>query len=250
MLYTLEQRARIARLDDQVLGCVAVGHRERASRSGTIRMRELAIDCCRIARRDSFSSCSRAASATCSARSRTGGDQQRLRHRIVLGLGQKVGGDEFGVRAVIGDHQHFGRTRRQVEGRAVRIGSHQLLGGRDPGIAGAEYLADFGYAAAAIGHGGDGLGAADLEHLLDAAQLCGHQHGRVGAVRCAAAACTARAVAQPAMRAGTASMMTVEGSGARPAGTYRPTAPIGRMSRSQRTPGCTSSDSCGGLPAR
>ena len=56
--------------------------------------------------------------------------------------------------------------------------------------------------------------------------------------------------AQPAMRAGTASMMTVDGSGAPPAGTYNPTAPIGRMSRSQRTPGCTSSDSSVGTPAR
>ena len=32
---------------------------------------------------------------------------------------------------------------------------------------------------------------------------------------------------QPAMRAGTASMMAVEGSGAEPAGTYSPTLSIG-----------------------
>ena len=42
------------------------------------------------------------------------------------------------------------------------------------------------------------------------------------------------------MRAGTASITTVEGSGAVPAGAYRPTAPIGRISRSQRTPGMVS----------
>jgi hypothetical protein len=50
----------------------------------------------------------------------------------------------------------------------------------------------------------------------------------------------------PAIRAGTASMMAVEGSGAEPAGTYRPTRLIGRVMRSQRTPGMVSTDSgCG-----
>jgi len=43
------------------------------------------------------------------------------------------------------------------------------------------------------------------------------------------------------MRAGTASIHTVEGSGALPAGAYRPTRSIGRMSCSQRTPGAVSS---------
>lgn len=38
-----------------------------------------------------------------------------------------------------------------------------------------------------------------------------------------------------------ASMMTVEGRGALPAGTYKPTAGMGRRMRSQRTPGMTSS---------
>ena len=42
---------------------------------------------------------------------------------------------------------------------------------------------------------------------------------------------------QPAMRAGTASMIAVDGSGAVPAGTYRPTAPSGTIMRSQVTPG-------------
>src|SRR6266513_3917345 len=49
--------------------------------------------------------------------------------------------------------------------------------------------------------------------------------------------------AQPAMRAGTASMTTVEGRGAEPAGTYSPTADMGRMIRSQRTPGIVSNAS-------
>ena len=46
--------------------------------------------------------------------------------------------------------------------------------------------------------------------------------------------------AQPARRAGTASMIAVEGSGALPAGTYRPTARIGRTTRSHTTPGAVS----------
>ena len=45
---------------------------------------------------------------------------------------------------------------------------------------------------------------------------------------------------QPAMRAGTASMIAVEGSGAVPAGTYRPTASSGTIMRSQTTPGAVS----------
>ena len=44
----------------------------------------------------------------------------------------------------------------------------------------------------------------------------------------------------PAIRAGTASMIAVEGSGAVPAGTYRPTASIGTSIRSQTTPGAVS----------
>src|ERR1700730_4064293 len=50
-------------------------------------------------------------------------------------------------------------------------------------------------------------------------------------------------VGQAVMRAGTASMITVEGRGALPAGTYRPTALRGRSSCSQRTPGSMSSAS-------
>ena len=45
---------------------------------------------------------------------------------------------------------------------------------------------------------------------------------------------------QPAIAAGTASMMAVEGSGAEPAGTYSPTARSGTLMRSQSTPGAVS----------
>ena len=35
------------------------------------------------------------------------GDQDRLGCFVVLGLGQKVGGDPFGVGVLVGDHQHL-----------------------------------------------------------------------------------------------------------------------------------------------
>jgi hypothetical protein len=55
---------------------------------------------------------------------------------------------------------------------------------------------------------------------------------------------------QPASRAGTPSMSAVDGSGALPAGTYRPTRAIGRRIRSQRTPGAVSTAYGTAIPAR
>src|SRR6202043_457384 len=52
-----------------------------------------------------------------------------------------------------------------------------------------------------------------------------------------------RRTGQAAMAAGTPSMMAVEGSGADPAGTYRPTARIGTLKRSHTTPGAVSTRS-------
>src|SRR5229473_4110916 len=45
---------------------------------------------------------------------------------------------------------------------------------------------------------------------------------------------------QPAIAAGTLSMMAVEGNGAEPAGTYSPTARIATLKRSHITPGAVS----------
>src|ERR1700731_2649498 len=54
---------------------------------------------------------------------------------------------------------------------------------------------------------------------------------------------------QPAIAAGTPSMIAVEGNGADPAGTYRPTARTGTLMRSQTTPGAVSTRSGSGLCA-
>lgn len=47
------------------------------------------------------------------------------------------------------------------------------------------------------------------------------------------------------MRAGVASISTVENSGADPPGIYRPTESIGRVTCWQRTPGCVSTSTAG-----
>ena len=129
-----------------------------------------------------------------------------------------------------------GRSMAAPSGSA----GHQLFGGRHPGAAGAEDLVDLAHGLGAEGQGGDGLRAAHLVDGVDAAELGRDQHGRVQLALAIAASWRWRAAGHPAMRAGTASMMAVEGSGADPAGTYRPTLSIGRVMRSQRTPGMVS----------
>src|SRR5450631_3875736 len=54
---------------------------------------------------------------------------------------------------------------------------------------------------------------------------------------------------QAATAAGTASMSAVDGKGATPAGTYRPTARIGTLKRSHVTPGAVSMRSGRGICA-
>ncbi len=54
---------------------------------------------------------------------------------------------------------------------------------------------------------------------------------------------------QPANLAGTPSISTVDGNGALPAGTYRPTRRIGRMMRPQFTPGAVATEKPLAMPA-
>ena len=95
----------------------------------------------------------------------------------MFGLRQQVRGDEPRVRGIVGDHQHLGRTRRQIDGRAGRIRRDDLLGGRHPGVAGAEDLVHLAHAVGAEGQRGDGLRPAHLVDGVDAAELGGDQHG-------------------------------------------------------------------------
>ena len=76
---------------------------------------------------------------------RGGGDQQRLRVGAVLGLGEQIGGDEVGARVLVGDHHDLGDAGRQVGRGAGGIVRDQQLGGRHPGVAGAEQLVALRY---------------------------------------------------------------------------------------------------------
>ncbi len=64
-----------------------------------------------------------------------------LRIGAVLGLGEQIGGNEHGIRARIGNHEHFGGAGGHINRGAIRPGERNLaLGFGDPGVAGAEQL--------------------------------------------------------------------------------------------------------------
>ncbi len=149
-----------------------------------------------------------------------------LRVAAVLGLGEQIGRDEIRARAVVGDDEDLGDSGRQVDGGAVRIVRHHHFGRGHPGVAGTEHLValrdrSVPYAMAATACAPPTLKTCSIPALRAATSTAGSAlPSRVGAVHIAR-------TGQPAIAAGTASMMAVEGSGAEPAGTYRPTARTG-----------------------
>ena len=110
-----------------------------------------------------------------------GRDQQRLRIRAMFGLREQIGGDEVGARAVVGDHHHFAYPGRKIRRGTGRVLRHQHLGGRHERIAGSEQLVALWNGGGAVGHGGNGLRAADLEDLVHPCLARSHQHRRVRA---------------------------------------------------------------------
>ncbi len=90
--------------------------------------------------------------------------------RAVLGLRQEIGGDELGRRARVGHDHHLGRSRQRID--ADHAGD-LTLGGGDVRVAGPDDDVDRPDGLGAVCERGDGLGAADPEHLVDA-----HQRGR------------------------------------------------------------------------
>ena len=105
-----------------------------------------------------------------------GGDQQARGQRVVLGLGDQVGGDEAGLGAVVGDDGDLGRTRLGVDGDAV---AQQPLGRRDVDVAGPGDDVDRRALVGAVAEHGDGLRAAGRVHLGDAEQRARGQDRRV-----------------------------------------------------------------------
>ena len=95
------------------------------------------------------------------------GDEDRLRRRVVLGLGQKIGGDPGGIVVAIGDHQDLGRPGDHIDADGAE---HLALGGSDIGVARPHHLVDRTHCLGAIGEGGDRLGAADALDLVDPGQ--------------------------------------------------------------------------------
>ncbi len=69
---------------------------------------------------------------------------------------------------------------RSAAAPAASLATEHFRGGH-PGIAGAEHLVALRDGLGAVGHGGDGLSAADLEYPLDARLARGDQHRGVGA---------------------------------------------------------------------
>ena len=102
------------------------------------------------------------------------GHEDRLRRRIMFGLGQEVGGDPVGIGRRIGEHQHFRRAGDHVDADRAEDAA---LGGRHIGVAGPDDLGDRGDGLGAIGERRDRLRAADAVNLVDAGET-GPRRGR------------------------------------------------------------------------
>ena len=105
-----------------------------------------------------------------------GGQQDRRTVGTVLGLAQQIGGAEFAVDAVVGDHQRLGRAGEQVDADAAE----QLpLGLRDIGVARTDQHVDRGDARGSERHRADRLDAAETVDLVGAGEMLrGDDRGR------------------------------------------------------------------------
>ena len=124
--------------------------------------------------------------STAPASSTDGGHQHRGGERVVLGLGDQVGGDVVGVGRAVGEDRDLGRSRLGVDPDDP---AHEALGGGDVDVARtgddvdrlAERLAVHVVGAGrTVGEHPDRLRAADGVHLVDAEERAGGEHDRVG----------------------------------------------------------------------
>ena len=96
------------------------------------------------------------------------GEQHGGRGRAVLGLAQQIGGADFAVDAVVGDHQRLGRSREQVDADAAE---QLALGLRHIGVAGTDDHVDRRDGLGAERHRRHGLHAAEHVDLVGAAEV-------------------------------------------------------------------------------
>ena len=94
----------------------------------------------------------------------------------MLGLRQQVGGGELGGRAAVGHDDHLGGPGERVDADDA---GDLTLGGGDVRVPRPHDHVDRADALGAVGEGGDGLGAADPVHLVDADHR-GRGEGRIG----------------------------------------------------------------------
>ena len=102
---------------------------------------------------------------------RIGGDQHRQRVGVVLGLGEEIGRHHSRIRACVGENDQLRRARQHVDADVAR---HQLLGRRDPAIAGTDHDIARWRSTDAVGQRGDRVGAANRQQPVGT----GHRRGR------------------------------------------------------------------------
>ena len=86
----------------------------------------------------------------------------------MLGLAEQIGGADFAVDAVVGDHQRLGRAGEQIDADAAE---QLALGFGDIGVAGADDHVDRRDRLGAERHRGDRLDAAEHVDFVGAAEV-------------------------------------------------------------------------------
>ena len=104
------------------------------------------------------------------------GDQDGLRGRVMLGLGQQVGGDPVGPVLIVSDDDDF---RRSGQGVDADDAIDPPLGSRHIGVAGADDLVHRRDGPGAVSQRGDGLSPSDPPDLGHARRLGRRQHRRL-----------------------------------------------------------------------
>ena len=104
-------------------------------------------------------------------------DQSDAGAHIVFGLRQKIRGDHFGIAGLVGNDVDFRRSGELVDADAAE---HLAFGFVHIGVARSHDLVHRRHAFGAIGHGRDGLGAANAENPIRTREMTARDHGRMG----------------------------------------------------------------------